>query len=335
MLPEMSKINFKDSIFYKAFKFLNNTDFKVFLLSLVIAAFIWTVMKLSDVNTYSYSITLDYSNYPDGLVLANEPDSVIQLKFTSKGFKLISSALKRNEKIKVDLSKLNFKPDKDSISFKSNVTPAFFKSDILNQLEAKKIGEISSPDSIYFVFAKYIDKKVAVKVNSKLSFKEDFKLYGKIVAQPDSVLLSGPKNILDDIDEIQTKQLIINNLKSNIEKTVYLEIPKGVKSSKESVTVNIEVASCTQMERKVKLNLINKVNSVQIKTFPSYVNVKYQIAIRDNHKISDTSFEVSAVLDSMRLLHGDNLIPFVSKKPGFVKNVRISEESIDYIILEE
>lgn len=315
-------------------KWIANNDLKVFLLSLLISTVIWTIMKLSDVNTYEYDVVLQYTEIPDDLLLINEPDSVVKLKLTSQGFNFFTNVFSGNQAISISMNQFDIRKSNYDDVFNYKISVDQLSKQIGEKLNVRNLGEIIEPDSILFRFSKYKTKDVPIKVNHNLEFRNNYQLYGKAKTNPEYVSVSGPMSIIDTMKFIATESFSVDKIGEDFEKTLSLIVPEDIILSHSKVDAIFKVANYTEIERKVKVQLINRVEDVKIKTFPDFVTISYVVAVNDNDKIDENSFVITATLDSLKLLRGDELIPELEKKPDFVRNLTIKDKTIDYIIIE-
>jgi len=332
MKENKSKPN-KSKLFF--LKWIANNDLKVFLLSLLISTIIWSVMKLSDENTYEYKLILNYTDIPEELLIINKPDSIVTLNLTSQGFKFFTNVFSKNEPVNISMKEYNIpklQSNNEIIVFR--MAASQLTKQISQQLNLKNLGKIIKPDSIVFKFSEYKTKLVPVKAVYNLSFRNNYQLYSGVILDPKEVTISGPRSILDEIQYLETETVSKERVGEDFQKTLSLIVPENIVVDQSEVVANFRVANYTELEKKVKININNRVKGVKIKTFPDFVTVKYIIAVDDFEKINEKSFIIEATIDSLKLLKGDELIPKVREKPDFVKNVTIKEKTIDYIIIE-
>ena len=99
-------------------------------------------------------------------------------------------------------------------------------------------------DSIHFDLGVLNKKKVVVKLTSELIFADGFELNNSISIQPDSILLTGPKSILDTISYVSTGLLQKKEL--NISINEFLDIKQfnpdsNVRAEKDKVLITASV----------------------------------------------------------------------------------------------
>ena len=95
------------------------------------------------------------------------------------------------------------------------------------------------------------------------------------------------------------------------------------------IEYKLEVDQYTEEIVTVPVNILSKEN-IKYNYYPKELSVKYFISIDDYKKTTPIDFRIECKLDKNQ----STLIPFLTKKPDFIKNVRLSSNQIQAIILE-
>ena len=95
------------------------------------------------------------------------------------------------------------------------------------------------------------------------------------------------------------------------------------------IEYKLEVDQYTEEIINVPVNILSNEN-IKYNYYPKEISVKYIISIEDYRKTTPIDFRIECVLDKNQ----STLIPYLTKKPDFVKNVRLSSNQIQLIILE-
>lgn len=98
---------------------------------------------------------------------------------------------------------------------------------ILDRSGNKLSGLNVSQDDINVSFLVYETKKVPVNINTTGTITPGFEESSREVS-PNSIIIKGPESVIKDIEEINTKPVNINNLKSSTSGEVRLELPESV-----------------------------------------------------------------------------------------------------------
>lgn len=314
-------------------KGLSAIDLKVYAVCVFIASFIWLLMTLGDNYTEEIEFPVSYTNYPKGLILVSNPTTSITAQVESQGYELATASLSNRETVKIDLSKVKLKRSPYG-RFIAAIPTAAFRYNIISQLKVDDVGKQFKPDSIYFVFDSLVTKRLYVKVNSRINYAKGYAQYGTEKVSPSFVDVKGPALLLKNIKYINTDSLILNDVQDNIKKKVGLKISNKMISIKEkSVEVGIRTEKYSEFSLKVPVKVVSNVPNLKVKTFPSVVKITCSMALPDYKKLTDSSFQVTARLDSLNLLNDNKIILNLSKKPSRAKSIRLSDESVEYVII--
>ena len=316
-------------------KHLATIDLKVFIVCMLIATFIWLMMKLSDGYSKEIEIPIHYSNYPEGMVLVNKPISSLKVNVESQGFKMMTIALRNNKQVRIDLSEIELHKTKYK-RWVASIPSHLFAAEISNQLGVGPIDSKVNPDSIYFVFDSLLTKKLPVRVKSKLSFVEGNTLWGDILVEPAMVEVTGPALKLNSTKFIIADSLILEQISGDFSKKLKLRKPGDlVIMNPTNVTVSAKVTKFSEFTSEVPLRVQTDVPNLKIKLFPAKVKINYSIPIPEYENISDSSFVVVVHIDSLDVLKGNYLIPKLIYKPSFVRSASIDVDKVEFIILKK
>ena len=316
-------------------QYFSKIDLKVYFVCVLIATFIWLMMKMSDGYSKEIEVPIHYANYPKGMILVNKPTSSFKVQVESQGFNMMTIALRNNKQVFLDLSKIELRKTKYK-RWVASIPSHLFSYEISNQLGVDPIGSKVKPDSVFLVFDSLITRELDVKLNAKLSFIEGNTLNGDLVIEPRKVQVTGPALAVKAMKFVQTDSLIMEHVGHDFEKHLKL-INKNrlVKFNPENVLVKAKVTKYSDFTSRVKLMVESDVPHLKIKTFPETVNLTYSIPIPEYDRISDSSFVVMVHIDSLDVLKGNQLIPKIVRMPDFVKSIHMDVDKVEFIILKQ
>src|ERR1051325_9180207 len=189
----------------------------VFGFCLLLAFMLLLLNKLSRKYISPVKARIQYVHLPEGRVPTTPLPNKLQLFIETTGFKLVWTKLRKPAEVEINLA--DVKTD--------YVVTADLKSVIASQLSTGyNLIEII-PDTLYFNFAKGIKKKVPVTPDILISFKKQHDFMDPMLIKPDSVLLSGPENILDTIKGWRTERIMFDNLDHSVQDDLALVPPSS------------------------------------------------------------------------------------------------------------
>ena len=191
-----------------------------------------------------------------------------------------------------------------------------------------------SEDSILFFFDQYVSKKIPVKENVTVNFESGYENFKIPVLNPDSVVVTGPKELLSDLKYLVTDSVNFEKIDSDIKFNLNLINPDldNLIFSDNSLEYLLEVDQYTEETIKVPVNVLFNSDNSKFNYYPKELSIKYNISINDYVEVNPMDFKIECVYDS----NSPNNISKaeISKKPSFVKNVRLNTDQIQIIILE-
>ncbi|KJD34563.1 hypothetical protein PK35_01910 [Tamlana nanhaiensis] len=305
-----------------------NKRINVFFLFLLFALIILIFTKLSKTYTNTLGFTVVKKDIPQEYIILNDS---IKLNITLKthGFKWLSYVF-NEPKITIDFTKDVYKKDGVFVWHKSAA--------YLNSTQFDKEVEILniSPDTLTFKYGINQVKKVPVTTNVQLNFSPGYNSPNAITIVPDSVVVVGPNILVSAINNIETEARTFNDIRSNLNESVKLKLPKNASDLKFSVnTVNFkaEVEKFTEGTLSIPITIINKPKNLELKYFPKTVNVRYNVSLSNYDKITTKDFKV--VCDYNKLDKNQTvLVPELVAKPSLVKNAKINRQRVEFILVK-
>jgi len=314
---------------------LTKIDIKIYAICVVIASFIWLIMTLSDSYTEQIDFPVSYRNYPQGMILVNNPTDEISFNVKSQGFELASVAIANRDSILIDLSTIEYRKTKYG-RYVAAIATKVFRYNIMSQLKVDDVGKEFKPDSLYLVFDSLVSRDIPIKLNYKLAFEKGYNKYGGIKLVPPTIRVKGPALLIKKINSIETDSLILDNINSDISKEInLLKKDKYLNYSQSNVEVSIKTEKYSEFSVWAPIAIMSNVPNLKVKTFPSKVKITFAMALPDYKLLNDSSFMLAVQLDSIDLLQQNKLIIKIEKKPEKIGNVDLSSETVDYVILNK
>ena len=302
-----------------------------FLISLLIAFGMWLLIKLSGDFQIDHNIKLNFQNLPIDKILVNKPDSTLQIRTNNNGFDVIGQFLFNNKKVlNIDFSKakyLNTKKGKQtyfilSSSLRHGIEEAFITAEQILQVE---------PDSIVFTFEKKASKKIKIEPQLKLTFNPRFKPYHKMILEPDSIVFYGSASTLKSLTSINTKIFKLENISSNIDTVIPLNLPNNKLSGKpDKIRLKLTVEEYTEGKIKLPIQLKGDAKT-NYKIFPEEAFITYQVALKDYSNINSSAFELHGIPDPNE---SGKILLQLRKQPQNIIVSNIQPATAEYIIIK-
>ncbi len=304
----------------------------IFLICLIIAVLFWLLIKLSDSYSVEYSFKIQYKSLPDSMRITKIIDSTLDLSLTARGFAILKLNL-FNDMDKLDINLVNYSIDHKGGSRYSLYTQEL-KSSLSELINVDEKDILLSRAVLNFEMEPTSKKEIPVVAHYSINYAPQFDLYTDVEVIPSKVVVFGPRKILDTITFINTDQLILNNVKDDMESKVPLQnpLPEFINFGEDQVTLKLEVEKFTEAELSIPVDLSSI--PYKIKTFPSQVTVYYRVAQKDFSNIKSNQFDIIPITDNMDLNLARKLPLRAEGYPSVVRNIRIVPSEVEFLIIK-
>ncbi|MEW4924211.1 YbbR-like domain-containing protein [Algibacter sp. 2305UL17-15] len=309
---------------------IKNKRLNVFLLFLFSAFVILIFTKLSKDYTNTLTFNIKKINVPQEKVILNDSNNKLELTLKTHGFKWLKYYFTKPE-ITIDFSKEVSKL-KGAYVYTKPVSYLNEKKQFQNQIKLLNV----SPDTLVFKYDTNMVKKIPVLANTDITFAPGFDVLRHYRTDPDSVVVVGPHELVQELEVLETELVTLKDIKKNISQTVKLVLPenqKNLKFSVKEVELIADVEKFTEGTVKIPVDIINLPDSLSIKYFPKEIKVSYYTSLSHFNSISSNDFKV--VCDFKKVSNNQsNLIPEITRFPENVKRIKLSQQHIEFIILK-
>lgn len=299
---------------------------KTFSFFLFFAVVIWIFVQFSKQYDQVIHIPVEYVNVPLNKVITQDNPDHLQLRMVENGFTIAWYSLFAPS-LEIDVSDLPESEDQLVYVLAEN------RDDIEQQLDINFSRSEFLRDRLYINYQQRRDKTVPVVPRIEVNFAPGYAAVGPLNIRPDSVTVTGPDNLLDTLNQLQTATLRLNNVKSDLSGEVPIDTSGLGKISFYQNRVNyfLDVEKFTEGSLEIPVELINVPPDRNVVIFPKEILVFYQVNLNDFDDVEAADFRVIADFSEVQE-NQDFLIPRVAQQPSFVTNVRINEKKIQFVI---
>lgn len=316
--------------YLKLEKIKNDKRIVVFMVCLLIATGLWFLNALSKDYTTTISYPVKYVNAPSRQFLANTPPTKIELKVDAHGFTLLRHKLSLSfSPIILNLTNItkNIETQDGTYLIPSSSLLRRIRSQVSNEITILEI----QPDVIPLFLDSLKTKTVPVLADVELNFKTQFNLKSPVWLDPAEVKITGPSAVIDTIKQLQTEAERFDDLDETIEKYLDVLHPPKTDVSPEKVVITVEVEKYTEKVLRVPILIRNKPDDVNIKLFPSEVNVTCLVGFSEFEDVTANDF--SAYVDYEEVSQNtSNLHVTIERKSSYIQVANTSPEAVEYLI---
>ncbi|WP_113662553.1 YbbR-like domain-containing protein [Pedobacter nanyangensis] len=300
--------------------------FGAILICAVCAIGAWLFLALNKKYPYTVQTELLYKDEPQGKAFkALQPDTV-DLKVEGTGWQLLFARLRiKPPSITVSLQKLN---SRSYVVFSEQL------EQVNRQLETSQKVISVKPDTLFFDFSRRTNKRVPLKLISKLTFAPQYGIAKAVKLSPSYVNISGPHEELEKIHVWHTDSLKLNEIKSSVDTRVNVlkNAISNISIYPNNVGVKIPVDEFTEKIIEVPLSILNNKEYYDVKLYPKKVKITLLVALSNYNKADEDLLKAAVDLNEWKVRGHHKLSVTTTKLPEFSKLVSIVPSNVDFII---
>lgn len=301
-------------------------EFLIFLFFFLIAGGFWLLQTLNNDYEAEFSIPVRTKDIPNNVVLTSEPPSELRIRVKDKGTVLLNYMLGKSF-FPVNLSFLDYKGKDNHVK----IYASDFEKKILSQLNvSSKILSIK-PDTLEYIYSEGKSKLVPVRFQGKVTAGLQYYV-SDTICNPDSVLVYAPEGILDTIKTAYTQNMILENISDTTRRRIPLTSERGVKFVPASVEMTFPVDIYTEKTVEVPLHGVNFPADKALRTFPSKVQITFQVGVKRFRSIKASDFIIHISYEELLKLGSDKYTVKLKSFPSGINQIRIVPEQVDFLI---
>jgi len=300
-----------------------------FLFFLLLSSVFWFLTKFS--KEYSASVTsfLAYTDLPTNTVLSTNNDESLSFDLTANGFEFLFFKLKKPT-IQISINRY-YKEGNNNVTISDLELTRIISSQLKSNLLVKNV----SKNELIVQLNEIISKKVKITPQLDILFSDGFKATKGVKITPDSIQISGPEEILNTIDTINTTLLKMVDVNSTISENVTIEEfeNKDVIIKQESINLEILVDEFTQKKLMIPIEIINREEESTIKIIPEVSEITFEVSVSDFNLITENDFQL--VCDYSEKKEDENIIMLkILKQPSNIFNVELDSKKVNFLIFK-
>lgn len=309
-----------------------NKKLYVFLVCLFLSTFYWLINVLGNQYTSELLIDVVYKNQPEKHVILSKLPSNLKTVVTTDGYTLLAYQIK----IKKPLVEINLDDYQFEIGDNSNeILVDDFRYAIEKQLGEKiEISEIT-PKKIIVELDDKIVKTLKVIPLYKLGFENQYQLSDSVIVNPNTIDVSGPKQVLDTLNFIPSEFTELNNISGAIQKTIKLDANFLEKNHLQVINTEIEINIVTDKFTEYKLMLpikiTNNPDSVDVNIIPENIEIKFMIPLSKISLLNLEEFNAIVDFDEQSKIYKKLKVHLI-KHPSYLKSIIIKPANVEYVL---
>lgn len=315
----------------KALQFHIDRNIISYGICVVIASILWFLNALNKEYTSKITYPVKYTDFPQGKFLVSDPPQNISLEVKANGFTLLAYRLRTSFRpIVVNINSYSKHSLEKNNIFKYTLNLNDAKDKINGQLHSglKLLG--IHPGKVDFTFTPAISKKIAIYPVVQYTLKQQYILTNGIQCTPDSILVSGPAQIMDTLKYIYTHPWDAGEIKKTRTQTVSLSSVHGIQFDHTDIKIEMQPERYTEEKRIISIQVVNLPDSLNIKLFPGTVEITYEIGLSKYDVVRNSDFTFT--VDYKNMNEGAYLPVQVSRSPQYIKELRYTPQKVEFIL---
>ncbi len=300
---------------------------------LLLSVIFWFMNALSKNYTTTIEYPVRYRNFPTDKILVGNLPEYLSLEVNAHGYTLLRYRLS-SRYIPLVFNVRSFTMNRMSVADSGvyYIETRFARSYISKQLSSEfNILDIK-PDTLIFRFAGVIVKKVPVEPDISYRLGKQLILKRDPVVIPDSVNVSGPDYLIDTISEVKTRPFDAGLITQSVGKAAELVKYDHITYGRDKVRIRFDVEKFTEKTLLVPVEVVNLPDSLNLKTFPHYVQVTCQVGLSNFEKLQPSMFRALVDYDEAETGQNKKLKVEMFRQPDFIRSVKYSPRSVEYLI---
>lgn len=294
----------------------------IIILSVLFSIIVWGSVTLSEQFFSSEQFTLKVVNQPDGYTCGSIKPESISIKLKAKGWQLLS---------------LNLSGSKEFFVSAENDSGRILV-DPFNEINENRwintginVLEINTRQ-VNFLVEKIKFKKLKIEPVADITFADGYGLATPIKIFPDSVLVSGPSSLIDDMETIKNKSIDVSTVDQKTSVIAELETPIGFKLERNQVQLSFDVQRIVEKTfDNIKIEIKDVPKDKEIVLIPNVIECNIRGGINILGKINSNQLSASIkysdiVYDTLGSIKPEIEIPVNTNL------VYIKPEHLNYII---
>lgn len=301
----------------------------IFLFFVLISFCFWMLQTLDESYQTEFKVPVRLKNVPKEVVLTSDFPDDVRIRVEDRGTVLLNYMLGRTFfPISFDFN------DYKDVGTHVCISSAELTKKVAAQLNVSTKVLSIRPDTLDFIYTQAKAKKVPVRLVGTVQAARQYYI-SRISFSPDSVMAYAPQEILDTLKAAYTEKLYWENVSDTLKKRVSMGKLKGVKFIPAYNDLSVYVDMYSEKTVDVPVVGINFPAGKVLRTFPSKVQVTFQVGLRHFKDVSSDDFFIGVTYEDVLKSKGDKLPLVVKDAPDFVSHVRVNPSSVDFLIEQQ
>lgn len=298
--------------------------FRFFLLFVFVSFTFWLSTKLSNIYTLEQSFTLLLTEVPEGII-PSDTSRKIKASVTASGFEILLYRL-FDKSVTISLQEADFSSTLGRVSLRNqqfSIEQQLFDNTRLNQIY---------PENLNIVYSRLDEKRVAVVPQTQIQLRAGYLSDFPIQSKPDSILVRGPKSILDTLKGVSSMFFEATDVYEGISQEVGLKSIPELQLEQETVQLVMPVSRYSEKEFVLQVEVINLPLGVRVKLFPPTAKLRATLPMALLNTVKESDFRLVVDCENLQDQESKSLKLTLLKQPPGLKQLIWEPEEVNYLI---
>jgi len=298
--------------------------FRFFLLFVFVSFTFWLSTKLSNIYTLEQSFTLLLTEVPEGII-PSDTSRKIKASVTASGFEILLYRL-FDKSVTISLQEADFSSTLGRVSLRNqqfSIEQQLFDNTRLNQIY---------PENLNIVYSRLDEKRVAVVPQTQIQLRAGYLSDFPIQSKPDSILVRGPKSILDTLKGVSSMFFEATDVYEGISQEVGLKSIPELQFAQENVQLLMPVSRYSEKEFVLQVEVINLPLGVRVKLFPPTAKFRATLPMALLNTVKESDFRLVVDCENLQDQESKSLKLNLLKQPPGLKQLIWEPEEVNYLI---
>lgn len=298
--------------------------FRFFLLFVFISFTFWLSTKLSNTYTLEQSFSVFWKDVPEGISLSDTSQK-ISASITASGLEILLYRL-IDKSVTISLQEADFSVSLGQVSLRNqqfSIEQQLFDNTKLNQIY---------PENLDIAYSRLDEKRIAVVPQTRIQLRAGYLSDISIQSKPDSILVRGPKSILDTLNGVSTMFFEATDVYKGISQEVGLKSIPELQLAQETVQLVMPVSRYSEKEFLLQIEVINLPLGVRVKLFPPTAKLRATLPMALLSTVNESDFRLVVDYESLQDQESKSLKLISLKQPPGLKQLIWEPEEVNYLI---
>lgn len=291
-------------------------------LCLLASCVLWFAFSMQEEYVQVLEFPTELTNLPEDKALAAIPPQSVRIQLEAEGIQIL---------------RLYYNPPTMPVDVSgSQIDLGLSAPEIVNNVSIQSV----TPRTVTLAIEDRVVRRVPVEPRINMEFTPGYRMIGRVVAEPDSVSISGARSIVEGISSWPTQTRNLGAMRDSLHAPVALSdslAPLLVMDVSE-VTVKADIQAFTEARRMVSVRPVGLPAGVEVTFEPATVQVIYQVPLSQYDEVMEAEefYAFVPYADILRDTTQGAVFPMLHLPEGLeVRSPRFEPTSLKYYEVRE